>query len=484
MITDSSINASVNLASKFAKKGLLLSPITSTPISQLVNASYFPTPTGEFLQMDIDDKLKKGSTHRSPDGVCHHDLVMDEVVEPIVKVIKLNLDLARNRVNPIIRDVVECTQKELDNMESVGAPRVSIVPQNYHSVWSNNLLLELVERFEEAPVNDQAMNVLVPMPETYEALTGLLKTGIARLDREVEDLLSSLPEEFVKYTYTSAFGDPISSDGNQSLINLVSHFGNSQMMASSILLLHLFARGLSNSVPENINMSLPEFKAYLATVIEQSGRAINRVMQKRVKEKNRKVLIYDYPLEGSLVGSVDTTVRVNGDIYNDWLQDGGEPEVILGALVGDRETGYQGLIDRKDQYKALWVKHERTLKLRIVNDRQNNALEALKRSLLKVVSELDEEIKFADVAVYRQRIVDATVKLSGMWFEDIYRTVRKVVCEVMFPHTDALKVLCALDEAAEANPDLDIREAGHLAVINIVAEWVAQLIDVTSVPQE
>ncbi|MNY64696.1 hypothetical protein D3C86_2018430 [compost metagenome] len=72
--------------------------------------------------------------------------------------------------------------------------------------------------------------------------------------------------------------------------------------------------------------------------------------------------------------------------------------------------------------------------------------------------------------------------LPNNWYEEsLFITLRKVVCNVMFPHTDALEILTTLDTVAKEHPTLDIREAGLLAMIEYIPNWVATLISADKV---
>jgi hypothetical protein len=483
MLTRESLNANVVLANNFAKRGLVLSPKEGTPVKQLINAAHIPEPArvvnGGLDELDVEESIIKGSLHKDPQGICHHDLLMDEIVECVAKTVQSNLDLARNRVNPLIKEIVHETQVGLDSIETVGAAKVNIVPRNWHPIWNNNILGELISRYDETPVDNLKLDLIIPTPDSREGYLTILKTGIGRLDRDIESWFDQLPEGFVKYVFTSAFGDTLTGEHHtNNLTDLVTHFNGGIDHANRVLLVHLFSRHLLENIPEGVQRSLDEYRVYMSKIMAQSGRALNRFIERRKRNQKNRILLTKYPEENGLVGYNECTIEVNGDVYPQWLESGGEPDVLLGALVSDKETGFNSLIERKEQYIKAWQKHERMLNIRVHNERHNNAVEAFKRAVIKVISELDETIRMAPDAIYRQRLLECTERLEQGWYNDLYRSVRKVVCHVFFPHTDAYQILCAIDEAAEANPGIEIREAGYLAVINIVAEWVAKLIEV------
>ena len=61
---------------------------------------------------------------------------------------------------------------------------------------------------------------------------------------------------------------------------------------------------------------------------------------------------------------------------------------------------------------------------------------------------------------------------------NLYGEIRQLVCSVIYGHTDVLEILIAIDTASAANPNIPVREAAYLAVIEIAGIWVARLMKV------
>jgi len=61
--------------------------------------------------------------------------------------------------------------------------------------------------------------------------------------------------------------------------------------------------------------------------------------------------------------------------------------------------------------------------------------------------------------------------------ENLYETVRHILCNTVFKHTDALKVLTEFDRLAlQCGEDDDLREVAALVAINYATDWVAGMI--------
>ncbi len=88
---------------------------------------------------------------------------------------------------------------------------------------------------------------------------------------------------------------------------------------------------------------------------------------------------------------------------------------------------------------------------------------------------MDDEDLAVERGILHRRLADQAKDLRGRFYEDLYGTIRKLVCNAIFPHTNALQILEAIDAVCHENPKIEVREAALLATIEIVATWVAKL---------
>lgn len=489
MLTESTLNSTIGLAEKYGKAGKLLIPFDNSPLSQLVNICHYPMTnmkvigqsSDEPVVYDITDALVGASVRKNAQGFCEHDMVMDEAVDVISQTVRTNLNIAKNEVNPKIKAVAELTQQFMDGMENVGAPRVSIQPVEWHKIWTNSAFLSMIERYENSPVRDVTLAAYIPSPESVEGFQELMKTGVARLDADIAEFIDSVSEDFLKYAYSSVFGDKRNGANvkTNSTTALFSPYAPDPDRPKVALVTFFLTKGLMEHIPEGVNMTLSEYRVFISGVMEQAGRALVRYINDRERNTANNKLIVSYPdVERDYVGYMESYIQVNPVVYKRFLEAGGTVETLLGAAVSDRQVQYQVLLDQKDKYEKAWVRHERLLNTTNGLKRANNAVKALWEAGCQVIDEMDESERLCEPEVYKRRLRVEIDKLTGHWWEYLYMTIRKVICQAIYPHTDAEAILMAIDNAAEMNPGIDIREAGLLAVIEIVSEWVAKLIKV------
>lgn len=473
MISENTIEAVYPLAELMAKKGIAVTPMPTTPIETLVRAGHLPRPTKGVDQAfcPVEEAIVKGSMAKDAFGVCHHDMAMDEIVDVVANTVRRNMDLARNVVNPMVKEAVLDCESMMEAGETIKQTRLSVVPVFVHDIWNSAILHEMVEKYSETPIKEVKLYLGVPYDDDPQSLLDLAKTGASRFDEEVAALFEAMGEEEVRNVFRYAFSES-PKERSLDLNPLVRNFDGP---SNHTLLIHLFARKLIQNPPAGVQAGLEEYRAYMADILSQTGRAVVSMMRRRELDRERRVLVRHYPYGQDRVGEVQIDIRVNGDVYNRWLKEGGEPEVLLGAFVSDQERSFTALLEGKERYLKEWERQERVLATTQRFNRFNLAVEAVKEAVGRQINAMDDEDLAVERGILHRRLAEQAKDLRGRFYEDLYGTIRKLICHAIFPHTNALQILEAIDAVCHENPKIEVREAALLATIEIVATWVAKL---------
>lgn len=477
MIQQNTLNAVYPLADKLARRGIRLAAYPTTPVDQLVKASHVSLPksiipedpTAPVRELGIDYRILQGSVAKDAMGVCKHDVVMEELVKVISDTVRNNLDLARNRVNPMIKDVAKDVEDYMSAAETVKQTHVSVVPMLYREIWNSPTLGEMVERYGETQPGDTTLSIAVPYDTSIESLTNLAKTGGTRFDEEVVAFINSLGEVRVANIFNAVFGGVPGRSSN--LSDVVSSKGD----RDAALLVHLFARTLLQDAPEGVKVDLSSYRAYMSNIVALSGRAVVGVMRQRESARVRRQLVNIWPMGADRVGSSPIEIPVNGDVYVQWLKEGGTPEIILGSFVSNQERSYTALLEGAEKYTKEWERVERVLTTSVRLNRFNTAVDGMRMAVAKQINEMDDEVLPVPREILHKRLETALSKLYGKFYEKMHEYARKVVCDTLFPHTNALQILCAIDNVYNDFPEIEVREAALLATIEVVSGWVAKL---------
>jgi hypothetical protein len=170
------------------------------------------------------------------------------------------------------------------------------------------------------------------------------------------------------------------------------------------------------------------------------------------------------------------TIEVNSDVYNDWLKEGGTPEVLFGAYASDSQRGFGALLADAEQYCKIWAREKNILDSKIRIDMKSIKAKALRKAFYEVIKNLPENVQSEPVSDMTARVDHIVDNLDAHRLEDIYYVVRMLVCRAIFPNSSAQEILTSIDEVSKANPGMCERDAALIASIEYVSTWVASQI--------
>lgn len=487
MLKKSTTESVAPLVAKLGVNGISLSAKPGTPLAAVsefcISTSDFHDSPAVALEdiVEIGAQMVKETSANNVFNENVHDQAMDTVVEAGVKVLNDNNQIARNVVNPIVSKAFDRTQELIEQSGHSAINPLSIVPVKTDGFWNSNALSSMIDPYVNAPLTDGKIERWWG-PVEYDEIFNLIRTGSSSFDNEIQAYLERTGKDSVKTVYQEFF---------QGVVHDVSHtkiteYLNIHRNIRDVLLVHLIARSLKRDIPAGLKLARVVYDSYMLLVIEQSARVLNRLLEKQRFYTSNKILVLNYPsFDFEYVRPQDGIIQVNGDIYDNWLEAGGSPEVIFGAFVsGAYRTegrGYQSLLDNAESFKASWrrqynllVAHQNTLIY-------NTTISAMRKAIAEAIVDLnDEYVVVTSRGEYQQRLTDALTKVTNRVTDNLFVVVRKVVCEVLFAHTNALEILEAIDHHSAVNPEIDVREAALFANIDAVANWLFTQIDVTT----
>lgn len=259
------------------------------------------------------------------------------------------------------------------------------------------------------------------------------------------------------------------------------HLTNTGMLdRNDLLLVFLVASNFEEHMPDGMTVALDQLRLMLSRIREQAGRAVAGELTRRDRDRRNKVLVYEvnkHDWHFSTDGR--TVVKVNNDVYKAYLEENGTPEAIYGAVTSGASTAYQALLDEGDKNAARWARHVGLHTQKVSAQIFTSQREAARLAMVRYINEQDEEELIRPRAELHKNTVDALGKMQPKDFSDDMAALRRVVCEVLFCHTNAKMVLDAMDTAEMENPEMNARECALLACIDLVARWMAAQINVS-----
>lgn len=478
MIRTDTVYSVLPLAGKLQRNNIGLSPMGSTPLAALVNACHSPlsfqTPSldPELALQNLPERLNQLSMERGIDGVVNHDEVMREIVDQVATTVAASIDRARNVVSPKIKEVLEQVTARMEADVVSDLMPVAVIPDFHKAIWDSPILAGMVEKFSGIPIETVSLGFSTPS-KTEDEVMDLLKTGSERFDAEIQEFVRELTPAHVHNLYQTFFaGEGVTQQSLSDVINIYTS------QRDNILVIYLLAHRLYHDVPEGsiLNVSLNVYRERMVTLMAQAARSVAGASAMRLRDVQQKKLIIRYPAEGidrAVPGQ--TAITVNGAVYNEWLNEGGSIEILLGSYVTEKEQGYRSLLENAEFYTQAWERNQRLFTMHLNAQAYSRVVSAFRFVMSTQISNLGPDDHPAGKALLQEKLTQVLGNVKEKDTKDIQLLARKVVCRVLFAHTDAEKILDRVDQYANSNPGIDIREAALLAVVDIICEWVSQL---------
>lgn len=467
MLTQSSVNAAIGTAQELAGRGVRLFPVPNTPLAELVSASLktAAVATAAGSESDFPTTLMAGAGF--VDGVGHntHDEIMENSIRAAGHAINFNMQLAKNVVNPMVERVAQAVAQAMEQFTSDASVPVSIHPQFDRGFWSSPYTGELFSRFSET----LAQNVTYTGP-AVPFDPAFLETRLEAFDVAVREYIAEVDGDEhgrkVADIWNASFGS-----GKFDTQEFLSGGRDSIDVA---IVIYLGAQFLSGNPPEGTMMSAVAWDTMCNLIKAQAGRVVYQGLARLQRDRGQNLMVSKFP-ENHSVGQ---KIFVDGPTYNKFLQDGGTPEAVLGSYFSNRVTNSAELLSQRDGYATTWKTSQATLMECAVTERAGALAQALSVAVTAEINNLPDTDLVVERGVLHERLRDRMKTIHANDMDNLWGLVRKTICYVIYPHTDAEASLQAIDEQMNLRKDLSVREAALFAMFDQMAKWLAKQIQV------
>lgn len=464
--------------------GIYASGECDTPVEANVQQNQLAVGENKITTTPVAAILAESSLEKTPVGGYRHGAALEESLKLVCDAVRVDHDFARNGVNPVIRQIVDAVEASENSRAAEVGMRPDLVPYFYADLWESASWNALVKRYEDQPI----VKVVIPTPVQMPAdsnLFDLVSNGLPGNDEALKSLLQNHSEQWLGSVYAAVFCNDSTAQYDLGLIGRSEEdgwlFAANRLVVDAVTVAFLMARSLLKLEPTD-GYNAGSWEAMLSTVIGAAGQRLWRSVKQRAEDRAAKQLVFTYDYRDPAVHDVifSTAVRtrargavvVNGDLYNEYLEQGGSPEALMGAAYHAQERKLDQLLVLNDQLLAEYRRHEAMISERFNAQRFTRVLDAVRTEVMKYISTIPPESAIRSredyvAAVKAELELFATRDIGALWY-----FVRRLVCRVFFPHTNALRVLEKIDEVAERMPDASVQTTTYHATIEILIDWL------------
>lgn len=479
MLNGNAIVSTLPLAEQLDAAGVILVPKGGTPLDHLVQAScvntdaIIKTDGQNGYLIDTFEIERQSNAIVEPFEQSRHDYVADDIAAVGGNAVQNVISVIRNRIAPSIGELVELVTMRMNATPVSTLANIKITANEGAGALFSPALARLIEKFALTPPMEPSMNLALPRLSAAE-IVPLLETGISSFDSEAHDWIASLPPSTLETIWEVFFSTETAREGTGGDATIARRQDPFNSLVDgwdcARLAVFLISRNLleNDVVLDGTEMNLGTYRGTLQTYMQQSGRLLNRQVEKLTSSVQN----------GVLVNSINyNEIVVNTPVYNTWLENGGDNEVLFGMAMSGSPTFLIGtLTERADEFRALWKRQVQLLTAADSNTRFNYLREQLVLCYESMLSKEDHDgVQYTphEVQVIMKEFKKQLDGLSIEETQDVYRLCLKLICRTRYVKLPAERFLLKMDEVAKADPTLSPRETATIATIEYICDWVA-----------
>lgn len=390
------------------------------------------------------------------------EIASDAIVNDIAPIAQGIIGKVRNLIipatNEIFQRAYDATSDEVDR----GGILVNIRTDGTEKeIWSNPALLSLLAAHADSgDINGGKLCGVTFPPLPFETLLSYIHQINPVLNPSIDSLLGDEADHVITSVYQYVFnvqGQPCEvAPRTQYLISF------------------LLALALKENIPEGVVGvdDAGQYRAHLEKVADSNAALLRQQIEHGNQLTRAGRLIVSFPPTGTPL-TRDSTIVVNGGLYESWLEAGGSVDAVLGAYASrNQPTNGAEILENKPQLERDWIRHVGLAQSAIRDDFQRVYINRLRGAIHQYADEVD--LKVSTEAI--DRLYDSTVCVDP---DNAYTFTREAVVDTLFTDSDDCNaVLNEIDAISAAVPGISLEDATDLGIIDWLSGWALKQINV------
>lgn len=422
----------------------------------------------------------------SSPGLSQHEGAVNNAVEILVIGVANQFDYVRNTVRPFISTALDRLINRLK----------SSTPAEYS-----------VKEFEisEFLVSDVASQIFkdVPMVHYYKVAKGAaekdagtilqdISTNIPDIDAAIGKIVANVGQQGVVDIYNALFRD-IRPQDETVVTDMIRRLivrdpqgttlGTYSLDEVDFLLLAYFiVEGYLDNPIDGTGLSLDEYQNYIRQLMINLGGSIHRLVAQYTEDVENGVLYLRRPsAKGIFFDERLGEILVLKPIYRQCLEKGMVAEQIIGGAIHPKKPFKAAEVlampaECLETYRAMDKHRQQQTRLTLI-DRVNDAMRIVLNEGLeelpadKFPADFSRELAISNIS----KVTDVLKAYFAEWDSSeelrIYELVTRIICQLVFPFTDALQILETMEEIVKEE-EIEPRYAAYYAQVLYLARWM------------
>lgn len=438
------------------------------------------------------------SVHRTEHGslldTSNHDVKLDEFAGLVSAGVLATVSRAKSVAYPLIARLQNAISTKLVEYEDRSVFNIGIDELGVDAVLDNEEVFDYFSEYKD--IRQIAIGSVNVFPQLTDVqLAALVEAGSPEINSYLTNALvrTASTDSMGQYIYTYLYrGDRLTNDEVQlyELRNMIQTMYGDDAGLEGMLLAYYIGNGLLNNIPDGVNAAISEVEHRVGLLTKFIGNIVYGQLKKHRDQASDRVLLpVGLPYVDRNTGKVNTAVniRVNKEVYADFLANGGSPEVLFGSMVSDQATNMSVLIEGRAKYENAYSRFVDLNRSYTTSSRLSLYVEAIREEMY-VAFEDTEELKSIDkTSGVFLRLSDMLKRMGADHIStegDTYKFLRSLVCCVIYPdQPNVEKVIADIDnfECRTGEENLSTSEIACFVLIDLIVDWLADQIVVSKV---
>lgn len=407
-------------------------------------------------------KMGNEDINQDPDEPMEIGIAYDAILAPTIKEVSTVASGVAYSVNnvvlPAIREIFDNTIEAINDKIETGAIKCNVVTDKSEcAIWSNPMLISLLgDKSTGTDSKDARLggDIQFEDPST-EFLMGCLQTGNDLLDAEINEYLDQFAkQELVEHTFHEIFAKNergVYKGQGQEPENLVAF---------------LMARYLAANIPDGcVGAEHEEYMRLMYRVANYYGGEVSRYIAIYSHHCQIRRLVVESALRGSEFNE-GATIVVNGRLYNEYLEKGGNVDALLGNNISENsDINLDRILEKQSQLMMSWANHISYAQAKLTDNFQRTFSVEIRNQIMKhaAANNLKVDVKKVDEILFER---DYPITKANAF--DI---ACKVVVKSLYPNEEFLLIIRNMNALAEQFKDITKETLFELALIDWLVDW-------------
>ena len=488
MIRKPIIAAATPIAEMITERQFALRVESDSPVAELMKWSYDLGADSRTVSKEdhVPTALQDTTGQILMEGMTGHSAAVDTEVSRVADIIGKQLRYVKEEAKPLLDNIY---QDAIAQVNDKPALEVDLVQYDLPELYTSPGFTSLMEVYKDLDYKAVKSANLRDFPERSEKeLMDLVATGSAVFDRDVISIINSHDPGWIVEVYETVFvnygwEDTVWSEELKSNLTVFKPLVDK---IDDYLIIFLLSLGLTEHPHASFGKSLSEYRAALSAKARAAGVAMILASGEFIRARKSGELVIRYETRRTEQWHVRAGISVVRSIYNRFLDEGGTPEIVMGAalLTTDRPRNIKHFQDRSVELAGKYSTEVRRAEAAregsmasIISNHVNWALHELINNPIKVTLPALTEYTEENEGEWHSKVNKAVNAIDGRrWSTEPYMVIRDLLGQLVWPGTNIIDILATVDSEMEKHADLEPREAAYRALLRVLARHYLQFV--------